>query len=356
VRDGSSNLVQSATVSTPSLALTGATEVARLEVGIGWGTVSGGSFFGCSLEGPTPGTKYLVGHDAAGLKTSQLLLGSQITTALAVGSSYYVSVATVDLLSTPGVTLSRRVLRIDLAAPTTIAAQRDATDLADFGCLAHDGTDLWVTEPYSGNLRALNESTLVATGTVHAVGGSPLGIAHASGDLIYFDNDTGELVRFNLSGASETWRVSIAPRYVTGIRVVGSLVFVAGYGDHVAVYALSDGSVVEVFPDYEPTADAQFLDYDGDVVCMVFTPGDGFRLLRLSSATGELVSLQPVGSGISLAYVDSADVVYVNELQGGSADLDAVGYELIPDLTGYTATVYQVSATVGRGYPASITL
>lgn len=323
---------------------------------MGWVTESGGSFFGCSLEGPTPGTKYLVGHDSSGLKTSQLYIGSQITTALVVGSAYYVSALTVDLLSVPSVTLTNRVYRVDLSAPTTIAAQRDATDLADFGYMAHDGTDLWVTEPFTGNLRALNASTLVATGTVHAVGGSPLGITHSGGDLYFFDNATGELVKFNISGASETWRVSIAPTYVTEIRVVGSLVFVAGYGDHVAVYALSDGSVVEVFPDYEPTADAQFLDYDGDVVCMVFTPGDGFRLLRLSSATGELVSLQPVGSGISLAYVDSADVVYVNELQGGSADLDAVGYELIPDLTGYTATVYQVSATIGRGYPASITL
>ena len=51
VRDGASNLVQSATVTTASLALTGATEVSRLEVGMGWVTESGGSFFGCSLEG-----------------------------------------------------------------------------------------------------------------------------------------------------------------------------------------------------------------------------------------------------------------------------------------------------------------
>lgn len=356
VRDGASNLVQSATVTTASLALTGATEVSRLEVGMGWVTESGGSFFGCSLEGPTPGTKYLVGHDASGLKTSQLYIGSQITTALVVGSAYYVSALTVDLLSVPSVTLTNRVYRVDLSAPTTIAAQRDATDLADFGYMAHDGTDLWVTEPLTGNLRALSASTLVATGTVHAVGGSPLGITHSSGDLYFFDNATGELVKFNISGASETWRVSIAPTYVTEIRVVGSLAFVAGYGDHVAVYATSDGSLVEAFTDYQPTYPPRFLDYAGDVVSMVFTSGDGYRLLRMSSSTGAVVSVQPVGDGTSLAYVDGDDVVFVNEAQGVSTDLDAVGYELIPDLTGYTATVYQVSATIGRGYPASITL
>ena len=89
----------------------------------------------------------------------------------------------------------------------------------------------------------------MATGTVHAVGGSPLGITHSSGDLYFFDNATGELVKFNISGASETG-VSIAPTYVTEIRVVGSLAFVAGYGDHVAVYATSDGSLVEAFTDH----------------------------------------------------------------------------------------------------------
>jgi len=35
--------------------------------------------------------------------------------------------------------------------------------------------------------------------------------------------------------------------------------------------------------------------------------------------------------------------------------IQSVGYELAADLTGYTATIYQISATVGRGYPAVIT-
>ena len=54
---------------------------------------------------------------------------------------------------------------------------------------------------------------------------------------------------------------------------------------------------------------------------MVFTSGDGYRLLRMSSSTGAVVSVQPVGDGTSLAYVDGDDVVFVNEAQGVSTDL-----------------------------------
>ena len=351
VYDGAT-LVQSGTVATPSFALTGATEVARLSVGVAFTTAYGGSIFGISVEGTDTAAKYLIGMTPEGVKTSQLELGDRVFHAITVGANCYVSAITVNEFAVPAVTLTNRVYRVDLTAPTTIAAQRDATAIGDYGYMAHDGTDLWVTEPSSGNLRALNASTLVATGTVHAVGGAPLGIAHSGGDLYFFDSATDELVKFNISGGTETWRVSAGASYVTSIRVVGSLVYLAGYA--VAVHATSDGALAYAH-DYAPSGLTQLLDYDSDVICMVLSPGEGYRVLRLTAGTGAEAALFPVGTGTQLAYVDG-DVLYVNETQADFTDYDAVGYELIPDLTGFTATVYQVSATVGRGYPATITL
>jgi hypothetical protein len=348
--DGGAAVVQTTRVTVPSLAFTGASEVARLDVGVELAAASGGTVFGLSLDGTSYADKFLVGQDAAGLTTSQINVGDQITAALAVGSSYYVSAITVNAAAVPATTLTNRVYRVDLTAPTVIAAQRDATALGDSSCLAHDGTDLWITEPASGNLRKLNASTLVSS-AAHAVGGTPLGLAHDSGSLYYFDYATGDLVKWNIGTTSETWRVAAGTTYATIIRVVGSLVFVAG--DEFAVHATSDGAL-QYAHDYQRSGLTQFLDFDGDVLAFTYTPGDGYRALRMSASTGAEVELVGIGNGVRLAYV-SGDTVYVNEVQGVGV-YSAVGYELIPDLTGYSVRVYQISAAVGRGYSTSLTL
>lgn len=358
VYDGAT-LVQSGTVATPSFALDGVTEVARLQVGVVHVAASGGALYGYSIGQTGPETCELIGHDAAGIQTTSLALGSRGITAITVGSNYYVAVININESVTPSTVTAQRLYRVDLSAPETIAATYNATTLSDYCYMAHDGTDVWVTEQFSGNLRALNASTLVATGTVHAVGGSPMGITHDSGYLYFYDEASLELVKFQIAGGTETWRVSIAVFGVTSIRVVGSLVFVAGYyGDRVGVYANSDGAEQYTYPAYgNPlTGGELFATYDGDVMVALSEVGVGQSLLRLSSSTGAEVSRQTVPSTQSLAYIDGSDVVYLNQWQGTGNDYDAVGYELIPDLTGFTATVYQVSATVGRGYPATITL
>jgi len=41
---------------------------------------------------------------------------------------------------------------------------------------------------------------------------------------------------------------------------------------------------------------------------------------------------------------------------GDFSDYDSRAYELGSDFSGYSAKIYQISSTVGRGYPATISL
>jgi hypothetical protein len=351
--NGSSQVVLSERVTEPTWQFSGAVEVARDSVGYVFGYDYAGASFGITLEGATYSWKYLVQH-VAGAATSQLYIGNQVNDAIGVGPQFYVSAVDVNASVVTAVVTASTLYRVDLTAPTATAAQRAATTLGDVFSLAHDGANLWAVESESGNLLRLDELTL-ATVNTYAVGGKPRGLQYGSGFLYWFDQATGEAVKWEIATTSETWRELTGGGPQGGVlRLAGSILFNAGGGGSQALN-ISDGSVAASHA-YQIGGIQQFFDYDGAILCWVLLPGAGYKALKLNAATGAEEAQFRVGAGVAISKV-VADVIYVAESPTANFnDYDTVGYEITGDLTGYTAKVYQISATVGRGYPATISL
>jgi hypothetical protein len=313
-----------------------------------------------SISDPLPlsflGTRRFVRHNAAGgVVAFSDSLGHEVTQWVNNGDTLY-AVAQTFSPAHPNPYASSKVLRYSRTSIGTAAATNTASVPGDYQGVAFDGTDIWVSERDSGNLRRLDASTLVSAASYAVAGPGPL--VYAGGDLLTVCIDSSELVRWDIGTTAELYREPCIDNPFD-LLVTGSLVFVLGYGE-LGIYNLSDGSEVSVLTSAEYGRYARpgrnLAVIDGNVIVI-----GSLALSRFDASTGAFVD--------RIALDDYADDVWsVSELDGelclciepvvaGSSSLVVRRYEFdATALTAAKARVYQNSAVVGRGHVAELTL
>lgn len=356
--DGSMDVVSTTETTTPSVSLSSVVQSQYLPVGIAFVNLYGGNYFGATVEGSGYSQKWLIEQTPGGTEVARLFLGNLVDWGLVESSHYFAKIQEVNTAGTPAFTVKNSVYRIPLSGISGGYTQSyDCNSLADYGQIAHDGTYLWVTEPDSENLVQLNGTTLAVVATHSMPGVEPAALAYdsTSADLFFGDSAgfVHEIVRWDIAGTAEVWRVSSTAR-VSCIGVRGSLVFAACDDGKLRVFAVSDGSLVQTH-NVSPSGKQSFPLLGGDVLAYANVPTLGDCVLLFDVSTGELLqTIRPAVTGI-FGGVTGSDI-WISYGVGDFTNYDAKAFEIGADFTGYTARVYQMSAVVGRGYPASIAL
>lgn len=250
-----------------------------------------------------------------------------------------------------GVTTATTVQRFDPADLSVATHTYTGATAGDIKDICHDGTALWAVGYSSGNLYELNPADLTLSGTTFLE--LYLYQVVSDGSWLYIHNRNADVFAYEPSGGpAEKWRRDPG----SGAGVVherDGLVYVTGFNT-VLVLDATDGAILQTHTaaaEVYVTAPA-FVDF-GAYVAFLSNEVAWF----LDAADGALAFTATL-TGVSLLAGAQGSTLYAlaPDGSGQAGRFVTVGYQLVPDLTGYTATVYQVSATVGRGYPASITL
>jgi len=245
---------------------------------------------------------------------------------------------------------------------TTMAIEATYTSgVGDIQGAAFDGTNVFIAESYAGTLRKLNATTLasVASYSINAGLGA---MFYLSGSLWICDRGNSQIIEWNIAGAVEAQRIDCVS-WPYGVRVAGGFVYVAG-STAFGIYDASTGAQIASYSngfvgDLWQQAFVETTDY------VVAVNGAAHSLLFFDKTRGALAQNIGIDSLVALAGGDGETIFVVKQpppaavypggpiAEGfpGTFALSALG-----DLTGYTAAIHQLSATVGRGYPASIGL
>ncbi len=236
--------------------------------------------------------------------------------------------------------LTRDVL--DIEATYTAGTPGDVLGIAS------DGTDVWISEYISGNIRKLNPSTLASVATYALEAG--LGrMQYDSGSLWVLNYDTQELIEWDIGTTAELRRFTVS---ASDFLIVGNLIF--AIGADLVVYNKTTEAVVNTVTHVNALPMCVFGSYV--VIGDSWVPGT----LRLIDST----------TGLLTRTIDASALGYYTDAMGASGStLFVTGYEASgnpiathlvalssPDLAGYSLTVWQRSSVVGRGYPTTLEL
>jgi hypothetical protein len=306
-------------------------------------------------EDSTPNFTFVRQTIAGGLIDQSAVLGSLVYQTTNDGDELYA--ATADLSAgSPSFYIAGKVKRVTRTALSTVAATYTAATPGDIHGIAFDGTDIWVSEFYGGNLRKLNKTTLASSAT-YAVDPGIRSLLHDSGSLWITRDYDDEVIEWDIATLAEVNRFSVASG-PSSLLIVGSLLFIrCGYV--VEVRNKTTGALVESHAATH-TGTSRLLEFGAYVAAMA---GD-YSFLLLDKTTGALVSTLSCaitygGTAYSffrsLAGIDGT-TIYLT-LGGPGLSNQTVGFDLDAlDLVGYTLKVHQNSAIVGRGYVAELTL
>lgn len=362
LRDGSDALVQSATVTEQEWSLSALQQGVHLLVP-SWGLrVISGELVGVrdDVLGTYTTTKYLVRHDAAtGVFIAQSpAVGEEVYQIVNSGNDIYLVVA--DYTNTvPVAWASTSLLKFNRTSLGSATASYTSATPGDFQGVAFDGTNVWVTESLTGQLRRFNTS-LASTGTF-AINAGITALVHDSGSLWICDVANDELVEWDIATTTELQRFPVTPNPFD-VLIVGSRAFVFGTTG-LGVYDTADGSVIvehSTPPVFFAGAQAQrqMLLFDGYVA--IAGSDSGHLVILHDAVTGAEVS-RSASSYESLSYLagSDGDTLYLTgePVAPGSTSKQTDGFTFEnADLSGYSFTVAQRSAVVGRGYSTTITL
>ncbi len=162
------------------------------------------------------------------------------------------------------------------------------------------------------------------------------------------DRTNDRLIEWDIAGAAVTQYVACV-RFPIDVLAVNGLVFVAGTND-LGIYDAASGVELLRMAMGMPASFRQGLVDTGShiVACDYLAK----ILYFFDRTTGEIVTQQSVDDAFGIAGFGNG-YIFVSRV---AASKSTVGLTLASSMSGYTATVYQVSASVGRGYPASVTL
>lgn len=355
--DSGNVVVKSATVSSPSWSSNGLTYVGPL-VSPAWGLdLVSGELVGVRDDalGIYTTSKYVQRFSTAGASNGiSPTVGQEVYQFCRNGDQLYV--ATAEFNAGPPVSYRNgKVQRIVRTSITTVAATYTAASPGDPAGVAHDGTDLWVSERYAGRLNKLNSTTLASVAT-YAVTVGMTALVHVSGDLWICSTTTNEIVKWNIATTAETLRFSVVST-PSDVLVVGSLVFVQGVGGY-GVYNATTGAQVALISGVPYNGVPQRgMCVFGSYVVMMNVAGTN-ELIFVNSSTGA-EAFRITSPWTTLVYVSGSanSLLWLSGKNSSGDSLQTRSYNLGPaDLAGYKLRVYQKSATVGRGYVAQLSL
>ena len=341
-------VIDTQTVTGAAVGFSTATRTTTLDEGIGYLNVISGAYYGIQAEGS--GLRYVLKIDSAGTVASTSFSLGDVSWCLRVNGGQIF--ATGDVLSsgTPQTVLSSTIWKLDPADITAVAASYTMPTAGDAHGIWHDGTSLWVPGYVSGDLRELNGTTLASVGATAL----EVGIWAITGDGTYLfitNIDTGDVFAYD-PGVGEIWRVTPGSSPFD-ILVRSGFVYVA-CADRVVVLNAADGTTVA---DHAATilsgSFTPALVSFGPYVCFRRTSG---YVAFINAGTGAIDFESSIPAMTYLSGADGSTLFTIASPTLSFTDYQTWGYELKATLTGFTVNVYQISATVGRGYPATITL
>lgn len=357
LRDGSDALVGTETLTEPLWTSGGMIETGSVVAPV-WGIATISSEM-VAVRDDQLGTfttpKYLARYDSTGALIAQSpLLGAEIHQWCADGDELYAACATFNTGGVPVTYLASTVKRLTRTSIGTVAATYTAATAGDIQGIAHDGSNVWVSEFYGGNLRKLDETTLVSAAT-YALDVGIAAMQYLSGDLWVVATASDEVIQWDISGTSETQRFSVLPGPFD-LLLDSSLVYVlSSYG--LGVYNQSDGSLVASHALVPAVNLAQrCMCKFGTYIAVTDVTTYPQVVALFNAATGAFVrNVDPRHTFLyAVSGVFAGDLYLVT----GSAEVSAAtgAYELQPaGLSGYSLTVAQRGA-LGDGYTATIDL
>lgn len=350
---------------TGSGGLASGTVVKTWSEGISFPYEYGGHLFGVLVEGD--GSRVLVKMNAAGdVVDSSFVLGNEVQDVVYVGSTCY---AIGHFLYSNGSYQLTRIYKFSLDSLSTLSAYYTPAAAGDAGGLAWDGTHLWSTGYFSGDLRKhlASDVTVAASYTIE-----PLmwGLEYAgAGQFIIAVANAADpkVISYEPGGAPVVWTANL-PLYSapSTLLLASGLVFL-GAGVHVFALDASDGSILHAHaggaPYHLPNTGAQGMTAFGGYV--YYKTAAHLPFNRLTAATGALFD-----TGVALPVTTLTGVVAGNLFGVRSPTnsfRDYKGYEVAlgPSgdpgdpggaLDGLRLVVRQIGANDVLGYPAEITL
>lgn len=301
--------------------------------------------------------KYVAALTALLVKTAQSpALGHQVIQVSHSGAAIYV-LAYFETAGTPSAYIDTTVYRIQHADVTTVAASRASVSPGDFQGVAHDGTDLWVVASLSNGLLRCNPSTLATVNTYSFPSDTLLRVFSAGGYL-WVSTAAQEVIQVDPATGAQVHRVD-ASGYVTDVAVYGgTLLVVSAAGLDVFDLGGSPAFVASTACAPSWLLASRNAALIGDTLFVIDYP----NVAAFDAATGALLDTINVAGGATYVTGDiDADPLLglsptFNYLSMVTRRFAFAAPTAGPDYTGFSLEVCQVSASIGAGFPATITL
>lgn len=357
-------LVDAQTVTSPSYSAAQLIGGDFVNAPIWGGRVLGGQLVAVREEAPESVTvpRYVARLDSAGAFIDQSSsIGQRVFQLANIGDAIYAAVEFYASTVPTTTILSSKVLKLTRTTLGTVDATYTSGTLGDPAGLVSDGSNIWISERLSNQLRKLHPTTLASVAT-YAMASAPTGIFYAAGKIWVACWGSDQIARFDVATLAEDLRFSCVTR-PGSVVVTGSFVFVVGESA-VASYNATTGALIQVFPHYTGTnlPQRQMAIFGSSVVALVYVTGSPYQKVAFySGTTGQLEALMAVPSPFALLAfiggVDGTDLLLCGSrlISGGSYETRRFSIASL-DLAGFTLRVYQNSAVVGRGYPATLEL
>jgi hypothetical protein len=252
----------------------------------------------------------------------------------------------VVFVATVNGSLASHLFRYDPASIGTPTHTYTGTLAADVQGVAFDGTDVWVSEFYSGQVRQIDASDLTVLNT-YSITGAP-GRMFFDGSLWVCMAGGLDVAEIDISDGSVVQRVPVGG-VPLDVVVAGGFVFVQT-GSAINVYSDSTGALVasEAVGSITTSRAAHLALFDGFAVGADPSTGE---LVFMSTTAGLFAKRMPLANLRGLSG-STASLLFATTFAGFHETVALADSAL----TGKTVTVYQNSAAVGRGYPAEVEL
>lgn len=279
------------------------------------------------------------------------VMGNVVTSWVGTAGGVIYTVAQDFTHTVPMLYGTTRIQRRSVGSISTLGTSQLSGVDGDSVGIAFDGTDVWVSEQLSNEVRRRDATTLILI-AAYVMVGSPGPMQYDSGKLYVVAQGTGELVRFDTTSHTEDYRIS-SPG-AADVLLLGGVVFVlsatavsaytAATGALLATVTISPGSYL---PGRQMTAFGSGIAV-ATTTRVVFI--DGTTGLQTNSA-GNPVSVLDYAAGS-----DGTDLYLTGRAGSGFSEQTRKYTVAPPMLAGYSLTVWQRSSVVGRGYPVTLDL
>jgi hypothetical protein len=278
-------------------------------------------------------------------------LGQSITQTVTNGSDLYFTCVSYNTVGGLSGGFVKRFSLGDLSNPATYTA----ATAGDPSGIAFDGTNIWIAERFSGNVRKLDPITLSSLATFSIATGMEAMSYDGSSNFWIARQDSNEILKVSTAGALVSrFPCVFAPGdvlYHNGkVIVLGS--------SNVAVYTTAGVEVGRVAVNAGTLPQRLLVKYGATQVAVLSDfSSNAFRqsIFIINTADATLASVIPSPyTHINGLTGDASGNLYVTGTPtegGGRSNLLAIG-----SLDASTFKVYQRSVQVGRGYPAELTL